>query len=155
MSARLQRSRAKGWRLPDGAVYVGRPTKWGNPFILRDQMMGLVQEPGIGGDRAWDYEGRISGPDTRHDFHYPGGRIVRATNRWATAAEVVELFRLTLTEPTVSMQWSYPSRGGRFAKVTVEDIRRELPGRDLVCWCPLDQACHADILLELANGTDS
>jgi hypothetical protein len=26
-----------------------------------------------------------------------------------------------------------------------------LRGRDLVCWCPLDQACHADVLLELAN----
>jgi len=27
----------------------------------------------------------------------------------------------------------------------------ELRGRDLVCWCPLDQACHADVLIELAN----
>jgi hypothetical protein len=26
-----------------------------------------------------------------------------------------------------------------------------LRGRDLVCWCPLDAPCHADILLELAN----
>lgn len=31
---RIQRSRAKGWRMPEGAVYVGRPTKWGNPFIV-------------------------------------------------------------------------------------------------------------------------
>ena len=29
---RIQRRRAKGWRMPEGAVYVGRPTKWGNPF---------------------------------------------------------------------------------------------------------------------------
>lgn len=29
---RIQRQRTKGWRMPDGAVYVGRPTKWGNPF---------------------------------------------------------------------------------------------------------------------------
>jgi len=27
----------------------------------------------------------------------------------------------------------------------------ELRGRDLVCWCPLDQPCHADVLIELAN----
>src|SRR5690606_25350676 len=27
---RIQRRRAKGWRMPDGAIYVGRPTKWGN-----------------------------------------------------------------------------------------------------------------------------
>ena len=24
-------------------------------------------------------------------------------------------------------------------------------GKDLVCWCPLDQPCHADVLLEVAN----
>lgn len=29
---RLQRSRAKGWRSPPGAVYVGRPSRYGNPF---------------------------------------------------------------------------------------------------------------------------
>ena len=27
----------------------------------------------------------------------------------------------------------------------------ELRGKDLVCWCPLDQPCHADVLLEIAN----
>jgi hypothetical protein len=26
-----------------------------------------------------------------------------------------------------------------------------LVGRDLACWCPLDQPCHADVLLEVAN----
>lgn len=31
---RIQRSRAKGWRMPAGAVYVGRPSKWGNPFRI-------------------------------------------------------------------------------------------------------------------------
>ena len=31
---RIQRKRAKGWRMPDGAVYVGRPTRWGNPYIV-------------------------------------------------------------------------------------------------------------------------
>ena len=28
---------------------------------------------------------------------------------------------------------------------------RELRGKDLACWCPLDQPCHADVLLEIAN----
>jgi len=32
MSARIQRRRTKGYRLPPGAVYVGRPTRWGNPW---------------------------------------------------------------------------------------------------------------------------
>lgn len=34
----------------------------------------------------------------------------------------------------------------------VERIRDGLAGRDLACWCPLDQPCHADVLLEIANG---
>lgn len=32
------------------------------------------------------------------------------------------------------------------------DVRRELRGKDLACWCPLDAPCHADVLLELANA---
>lgn len=27
----------------------------------------------------------------------------------------------------------------------------ELRGKNLACFCPLDQPCHADVLLELAN----
>lgn len=30
-------------------------------------------------------------------------------------------------------------------------IRTELAGKNLACWCPLDQPCHADVLLEIAN----
>lgn len=29
---RIQRQRTKGWRMPAGARYVGRGTRWGNPF---------------------------------------------------------------------------------------------------------------------------
>ncbi|WP_458317137.1 DUF4326 domain-containing protein [Mycolicibacterium brisbanense] len=36
--------------------------------------------------------------------------------------------------------------------VSVDDIRAQLRGHDLVCWCPLSSPCHADVLLELANG---
>ena len=31
-------------------------------------------------------------------------------------------------------------------------IQRELRGKNLCCWCKLDQPCHADVLLEIANG---
>ena len=34
MPKRIQRRRAKGWRMPEGAVYVGRGSPWGNPFIV-------------------------------------------------------------------------------------------------------------------------
>lgn len=33
---RIQRSRKKGWKTPENAVYVGRPTRYGNPFKLTD-----------------------------------------------------------------------------------------------------------------------
>ncbi len=36
--------------------------------------------------------------------------------------------------------------------ISVDDVRRELAGRDLACWCPLDVPCHADVLLEVAAG---
>lgn len=36
MTARIQRSRVKGWRSPDGVVYCGRGTVWGNPFTIAD-----------------------------------------------------------------------------------------------------------------------
>lgn len=29
---RIQRSRAKGWKMPQNAIYVGRPTLWGNRY---------------------------------------------------------------------------------------------------------------------------
>lgn len=32
MPERIQRKRIKGYRMPEGAIYVGRPTKWANPF---------------------------------------------------------------------------------------------------------------------------
>lgn len=34
MPKRIQRKRSKGWRMPEGAVYVGRPTRWGNPYKI-------------------------------------------------------------------------------------------------------------------------
>lgn len=31
---RVQRRRAKGWKMPANTIYVGRPGPWGNPFIV-------------------------------------------------------------------------------------------------------------------------
>lgn len=33
-----------------------------------------------------------------------------------------------------------------------ETIRRELGGHNLACWCKPGTPCHADVLIELANG---
>ncbi len=37
---RIQRRRTPGWRTPEGAVYVGRPTRYGNPYRLVPQETG-------------------------------------------------------------------------------------------------------------------
>jgi hypothetical protein len=29
--------------------------------------------------------------------------------------------------------------------------KKYLRGKNLACWCPLDQKCHADVLLRIAN----
>lgn len=83
--------------MPDGAVYVGRPTKWGNPY-----------KPGLGGNAMLE-----------------------------TKQQCVDAYRSMIR---------YAHRPAR-----VDQIQAQLRGRDLVCWCPLDQPCHADVLLELAN----
>jgi hypothetical protein len=52
---RIQRSRKKVWRMPGNTVYVGRPTKWGNPFKVGEswfvpsgEQFGLVTPSSIG-----------------------------------------------------------------------------------------------------------
>jgi hypothetical protein len=75
-------------RLPEGAVYVGRPSKWGNPFLI-----------GRDGDRA----------------------------------EVIRQFARYLCESDL-----------------FNDLH-ELRNKDLGCWCA-PEACHADLLLRLANA---
>ena len=95
---RIQRKRIKGYRLPPDAVYVGRPSKWGNPFRAE-------------------------------------------THPHLTAVQHVACYRW-MAERVV---WT-------------DAIRAQLAGHDLACWCPLEDAdgnrvpCHADVLLEIANG---
>ncbi len=33
-----------------------------------------------------------------------------------------------------------------------DHVRTELGGKDLACWCDLDQPCHATVLLRIANS---
>ncbi|CAM5265431.1 DUF4326 domain-containing protein [Streptomyces fumanus] len=48
---RIQRRRTKGWRAPDGAIYVGRGSRWGNPARIVPAWSGglLVQWGETGG----------------------------------------------------------------------------------------------------------
>jgi hypothetical protein len=34
---RIQRKRTKGWRMPKNTVYVGRGSRWGNPYYVGHQ----------------------------------------------------------------------------------------------------------------------
>lgn len=34
---------------------------------------------------------------------------------------------------------------------TVDDVKVELRGKNLACWCALDKPCHVDVLLDVAN----
>jgi Domain of unknown function (DUF4326) len=93
MPSRIQRRRSRGWRQPINAIYVGRPTKWGNPYRV-----------GTG--------------------HH-------------TAEEAVTLYRKDLIAGSLPF--------------TIDDVRRDLKDKDLVCWCKPGASCHADLLLSLAN----
>ncbi len=61
---------------------------------------------------------------------------------YGTASECVEAFRHDL-----EIKLSAPNTGHYIRQWLDEDLR----GRNLACWCPLGQPCHADVLLELAN----
>ena len=94
---RIQRQRTKGWRMPPNTVYVGRPTKWGNPLRV--------------GMRLTEYDEPL------------------------TAQDAVDEFAYTVSISPNAERWVAPLRG-----------------KDLACWCPPDQPCHADVLLELAEA---
>src|SRR3990167_7818407 len=52
---RIQRQRTRGWRMPDGAGYGGRPPPWGNPWPVGyegDIQPWLALALGQRGDRA-------------------------------------------------------------------------------------------------------
>lgn len=34
-------------------------------------------------------------------------------------------------------------------------VKAELRGKNLACWCPPGQPCHADVLFKIANGKES
>jgi hypothetical protein len=143
---RVHRRRTKGWRMPAGAVYVGRPTQWGNPFVYRTRQA-LARVPALDGS-PWEFEGRISADGMRHDYFHADGHVTRHEIRYMTRAETVELYRQVLTAPTPQLHLYDLDRRW----IDAAKARLLLAGQDLACWCPLDVPCHADVLLAVANG---
>jgi hypothetical protein len=127
---RVQLRRTKGYRKPEGAIVVSRPSKWGNPIRITRRTLDDERRP------MWHVTGSpryLTGP---------------AFNLLYTArAEATRQFEADL------LRWrdiDYPS---------VEEIRAELAGKDLACWCPLPEWpetdwCHAVVLLRIANEVD-
>lgn len=144
---RVQLSRKKGWRKPENTVVVARPSKWGNPFRVGQAQ---VRMPAIdGGD--WEQEGRLHKRSGEKHVFMKWSPETGDVFTWhqvedATAAQCVEMYREYVTGGG-GQRLSDFTRRDRTA-----DIRAELGGKNLACWCPLDQPCHADVLLELANG---
>jgi len=135
---RVQLRRIKGWRMPENTRSVARPGPFGNPFDLSSA------------DHCWTA--------LAHGFKAdPAGR--RAASVWmfrqwiwcgkavANAGNGIYIEKDGTSEPiAVSPPIVAP------APPSVERIKAELRGRNLACWCPPDQPCHADVLLEIANG---
>lgn len=142
---RIQRKRTRGWRAPEGAIYVGRPTRWGNPFKLNTRTA-LARVPALDGS-PWQYEGRISADGMEHNYQHADGHWTYHTIRYMTPQEVVECYRALLLGGGWPLDFTH--NGGYYP--TAAEAREQLRGKDLACWCPLDQPCHADVLLELAN----
>lgn len=74
-----------------------------------------------------------------------------------TVRACVAAYRKLLTAcegDVMQMGTGSPGRGAFLVvyRRNVLDALPELRGKNLACWCPLDKPCHADVLLELANG---
>jgi hypothetical protein len=62
---RIRRERAKGWKMPPNTVYVGRPTKWGNPFNGEDAVeryRACVSEFPVSQERFYDWKANGGNP---------------------------------------------------------------------------------------------
>jgi hypothetical protein len=59
---------------------------------------------------------------------------------------------------TAYRRWLTEAVGRLVLPVRRATILRDLPalaGKDLACWCPPDAPCHADVLLDLANPSET
>lgn len=125
---RIQRQRTKGWKMPPNTVYVGRPSRHGNPF----RVICLFDYRHRGGRAAWG---------VLEAFEYGGSGVV-GFGFSQTHSDVAEA-----RGRAVAMYRAAIDSG----RLTIDAA--PLRGKNLACWCPLDQPCHADVLLELANAT--
>ncbi len=120
--------------MPPNTVSVARPGSFGNPA--------RVVETGMVWAGEFDDDGEPidSGPWACL-ISRPGQNDAGFwfATRGEASAKAVEYFRARCTLPIAA--W-------RPMQARISELR----GKNLACWCPLDQPCHADVLLELANA---
>ena len=133
MAKRIQRQRRKGFKLPAGTMFVGRPTIWGNPFVA-GKPCGIFKAP--------------------HGLNGSDETIIESL----TLDQCLEFYRTLVIgciQPEMhpyGHDWYRNFKAKTHGAHPSEWARSILRGCDLACWCPLDQPCHADILLEIANA---
>jgi len=125
---RIQRKRTKGWKMPENTVYVGRGSRWGNPFV--------VGEP----------SGRFDGKDGRPLGMRDKAEVLVPA---LTLEQAIEFYRNAL-EGYLTPEM-FPAGHDFSDRARPHGNLHALRGKNLACFCPLDQPCHADVLLELAN----
>lgn len=149
---RVQRQRTKGWRMPENTVYVGRGSKWGNPYKVGETK---TRSPGaLRPWIDWEHEGRAGKPvGERVPFYHLDNSVTWHQIEYATAAQCVELYRQDIgVAPNTRLN---VASGKDWEATYVARVKAELAGKNLACWCPLDAPCHADVLLEIANPKEN
>lgn len=110
--------------MPGDAIYVGCPSKWGNPIKLEGDCIFIDA----------GYRRKILDPWV---FHSVGD-----------INDVMYLYR-SLWDSCQSNDVDLRYWQEQFRKLDLTELR----GKDLACWCPLSQPCHADILIDILNKT--
>ena len=90
---------------------------------------------------------------TRH--RRPGGKVpcgavlVTRPSRWGNPHQWKDIGK-----PEAVRRFRRDLEGGNL-RVSIEDVRRELKGKDLACYCGQDDSCHGNVLLEIANRKEN
>ncbi len=136
---RIRLSRQRGWRMPDNTVKVDRTTRWGNPFNMKDSAhCWTALSVGCKGDPAGRHEASV--------------KLFRS---WIEGGAAVRYEECGIYVDAAGQREAVAVSPHLVAPLppTLEEIRSAMAGKNLACWCKLDQPCHADVLLELANRT--
>lgn len=143
---RLQLSRAKGFNLQahsmaaNGlpAVKVDRTTQWGNPFDFRaSEFCWLALTYGCRGDATGRQEASVK---AFLEWIAPG-------DGWQT--QKIDR-RVVVEGKGKQLQIGASVSVGPAPELGF--ICEHLRGKNLACWCKPSCACHADVLLDLANS---